>query len=187
MGRINDRGHDGGNIWRWQTIEKYVRKNNWTKGAELGVWVGETFKHLVKTCHNLHIIGVDLYEAQPGYDGPEQWTRGENGHAWDHETYYQDLVRFCQGYPGRAEIIKDFTTEAAKQVDDESLDFVYIDVWLEIEQIVPRIEKWSKKVRPGGIVSGHDWHYPPMQEILEFYRNEQPLYNVNNVWMWYKD
>ena len=27
MGRINDRGHSGGNIWRWQTIEKYVRKS----------------------------------------------------------------------------------------------------------------------------------------------------------------
>jgi hypothetical protein len=61
MGRIMDRGHDGGNTWRWMTLERLVKDNNWTKGAELGVWYGETFKYLVNNCPNLNLFGVDLY------------------------------------------------------------------------------------------------------------------------------
>ena len=169
MGRIRDRGHDGGNIWRWQTIEKYVRKNGWTKGAELGVWRGETFKHLVKTCHKLHIIGVDLYAPQPENNGPEKWTPGENGHQWDHEGYYQDLLRFCQAYPGRAEIIKDYTTEAAKQVADESLDFVFIDADHGYEGCLRDIEAWTPKVRRGGMIIGHDIHFPTVERAVTEY------------------
>jgi len=184
MGRIQDRGHDGGNIWRWQTIEKYVRLNGWTKGAELGVWLGETFKHLVKTCHNLHLIGVDLYEAQPGYDGPEQWTRGENGHAWDHETYYQDLLRFCQAYPGRAEIIKDYTTEAAKEVEDESLDFVFIDADHSYKGVMRDVEAWAPKVRKGGMIIGHDIHFPTVKEaVVELYGEDGYIVEDDFLWL----
>ena len=184
MGRINDRGHSGGNIWRWQTIEKYVRKNGWTKGAELGVWTGETFKHLVKTCHKLHLIGVDLYAAQPDQEGPEQWTRGENGHAWDHDTYYNNLVQFCQAYPGRAEIIKDYTTEAAKEVADESLDFVFIDADHSYMGVMRDVGAWAPKVKKGGMIIGHDIHFETVKTaVIELYGEDG--YSVEDDFLWF--
>lgn len=183
MGRIRDRGHDGGNIWRWQTLEKYVRKNGWTKGAELGVWRGETFKHLIQTCHNLHLIGVDLYAAQPESTGPEKWTPGENGHAWDHLAYYNDLLKFSEQYPGRAVIIKDYTTEAAKQVEDESLDFVFIDADHSYEGVMRDVQAWAPKVRKGGIVFGHDIHFDTVKRaVLELYGE---TYKVEDDFVWW--
>ena len=87
MGRIHDRGHDGGDVWRWLTLERFIKENNWTKGAELGVWYGETFKWLVNNCPDLNLFGVDLYAEQPENEGPQKYLPGEDGHIWTHDKY----------------------------------------------------------------------------------------------------
>ena len=47
--------------------------------------------------------------------------------------------------------------EASKDFLDNSLDFVFIDANHHYEFVVNDIAEWSKKVKPGGIVSGHDY------------------------------
>lgn len=184
MGMIQDRGHDGGNTWRWLTIERLVRQNGWTKGAELGVWMGQTFTHLVRTCKNLHMIGVDLYAPQPENNGPEKWTRGENGHPWDHEQYYKRMQQFCAQYPDRAVICKDYTTAVAETVEDESLDFVFIDADHGYEGCLRDIKAWAPKVRKGGYVMGHDIHFPTViQAVTEYYGENS--YNVEDDFVWW--
>jgi predicted O-methyltransferase YrrM len=45
----------------------------------------------------------------------------------------------------------------AKEFEDESLDFVFIDGNHAYEWVVQDIALWSKKVRKGGIIYGHDF------------------------------
>jgi hypothetical protein len=184
MGMIRDRGHDGGNTWRWLTIERLVRQNGWTKGAELGVWMGQTFTHLVRTCKHLHIIGVDLYAPQPENNGPEKWTAGENGHPWDHETYYKRMLQFSAQYPDRAQIIKGYTTEVAETLEDGSLDFVFIDADHGYEGCLRDIKAWAPKVRKGGYVMGHDIHFPTVQQAVTEYYGENS-WNVEDDFVWW--
>jgi len=47
--------------------------------------------------------------------------------------------------------------EASKDFLDESLDFVFIDANHHYEFVVNDIAEWSKKIKKGGIVSGHDY------------------------------
>lgn len=47
--------------------------------------------------------------------------------------------------------------DAVQEFDNESLDFVYIDANHEFQAVTNDIAEWSKKVRVGGIVSGHDF------------------------------
>ena len=47
--------------------------------------------------------------------------------------------------------------DALKFFEDDSLDFVFIDGNHEFQQATNDIAEWSKKVRKGGIVSGHDF------------------------------
>ena len=184
MGRIRDRGNDGGNVWRWNTLERFVKENNWTKGAELGIHDGANFKHLIKSCPDLNLIGVDLYESQPDNDGPEKWTPGENGHPWSHNKYHQDLLAFSSNYPGRAIVIKDYTTEAAKNVPDGSLDFVFIDADHGYEGCLRDIKAWESKVRPGGRVIGHDIHFPTVKRAVTEYFGENS-WNVEDDFVWW--
>lgn len=49
--------------------------------------------------------------------------------------------------------------DAVKDFADESLDFVYIDGNHNLKYVVEDICEWSKKVKNGGIISGHDYFY----------------------------
>lgn len=184
MGRIRDRGHDGGNVYRWKTLERLVNENRWTVGVELGVWQGETFKYLVSNCPELTMTGVDLYAAQPEHQGPEKWTAGENGHPWDHNSYYRDILQFSNNYPNRAHIIKDYTTEAAKRFEDSSIDFVFIDADHGHEGCLRDITAWAPKVRTGGYVIGHDIHFPTVRQAVAEYFGEG-LWKEEDDFVWW--
>ena len=47
--------------------------------------------------------------------------------------------------------------EAAKKVEDSSLDFVFIDANHHYEHVVQDMIAWYPKVRSGGLFSGHDY------------------------------
>lgn len=47
--------------------------------------------------------------------------------------------------------------EAAQKFKDNSLDFVFIDASHEYEDVKKDIEAWLPKVKPGGILAGHDY------------------------------
>jgi len=184
MDPIHDRGYNGGSIYRWETLVRFVNTYGWTKGAELGIHDGVNFKYLINNCPKLHMIGVDLYEPQPHNDGPERWLPGEYGHAWDHDAYYKDLLEFEITNPGRVKIIKDYTTEAAKTVEDKSLDFVFVDADHGYKGCLRDIEAWDCKIREGGIMFGHDIHFPTViQAVTEFYGENS--WNEEDDFIWW--
>jgi predicted O-methyltransferase YrrM len=59
--------------------------------------------------------------------------------------------------PFNCHVIRAYSMDAVRWFDDESLDFVYIDANHAYEPFCEDLEAWDKKVRKGGIVSGHDW------------------------------
>jgi hypothetical protein len=184
MGRIRDRGNDGGDTYRWFTLTKFVNEYNWTKGAELGVHDGVNFKYLVQNCPNLELIGVDLYEAQPDNNGPEKWTPGENGHLWKHEDYYNDVKSFCEKYPGKAHIFKDYTTNVADKFENETFDFVFVDADHGYEGCLRDIKAWAPKVKKGGRVIGHDIHFPSVKQAVTEYFGENS-WHVEDDFIWW--
>lgn len=48
--------------------------------------------------------------------------------------------------------------EAVGDFKDESLDFVYIDGFHEFDAVMSDLIFWVPKVRPGGIIAGHDYY-----------------------------
>ena len=49
--------------------------------------------------------------------------------------------------------------DALEDVPDESLDFIYIDANHDFMNFTQDLHYWIKKVKMGGIVSGHDYTY----------------------------
>ena len=47
--------------------------------------------------------------------------------------------------------------DAVKEFADNSLDFVYLDGNHNFTHIAEDIHHWLRKVKPGGILSGHDY------------------------------
>ena len=48
--------------------------------------------------------------------------------------------------------------EAAPKIPDASLDFVYIDGDHSFDFVMLDLILWARKVRPGGMISGHDYY-----------------------------
>ncbi len=117
-------------------------------GAEIGVFDGYFSEHLCKTIPRLFLYSIDAWEVYPGYRNQKFVGNMQEAEAKARER----LGSF------NCTIIKKFSIDAAKDFEDESLDFVYIDGNHEYKYVKEDIEEWAKKVRKGGIVAGDDYY-----------------------------
>ena len=119
-------------------------------GAEIGVANGRFSKYLCKGIPGLKLYCVDPWTAYPEYiehHDPEGQVVLNNCY----ETAKRRLAEYdCK-------LIKAYSLDAVKQFEDNSLDFVFIDGNHTFRHCIDDIDEWSKKVRIGGIVSGHDY------------------------------
>lgn len=124
------------------------------KGAEIGVYKGELTK---KFCDSgLFVFAVDPWKAYGNHaNSPDKIKSLQKrqdflyGHTNRHLEKHINL--------GNCKIIRKTSMEAVDQFEDGSLDFVYIDGNHSFRYIAEDLCEWSKKVRSGGIISGHDY------------------------------
>lgn len=115
-------------------------------GAELGVKEGYLSKTFLSSNTQLTMYSIDLWGVHESI--PE---------THDHELNYNLAVSNLEEYGSRSIIYRMLTTEAINNFKDNSLDFVYIDATHTYEAVKEEINLWSKKVKPNGLISGHDY------------------------------
>jgi predicted O-methyltransferase YrrM len=113
-------------------------------GAEIGVFFGIYSEELLKRNPNLFLYCIDPWEPYI-----------ERNDARKNQMVFRQAGRRLSKY--NAKIIRKTSVEALKDFTDESLDFVYIDAIHDYKNARHDVFEWSKKVRIGGIVSGHDY------------------------------
>ena len=129
-------------------LPKWLVDNGYMVGAEVGVYKGE-FTELFCKAGVKMIYAVDPYKSY--YPTPTDCVTQER-----QDFIYGHAQRLLAPYNNYKFIRKD-SLEAVNDFEDESLDFVYIDGDHSFKSVVCDIVEWSKKVRKGGIVSGHDY------------------------------
>lgn len=132
------------NVGREQLAELFCELG-FTLGAEIGVDQGEYSEILCSRNPNLHLLCVDPWET---YDG---WI----GFKREPEDAYDIARERLKNHD--CTFIRKRSLDALADLADNSLDFVYVDSNHRFEYVVADIAGWSRKVRSGGIVSGHDY------------------------------
>ncbi len=132
-----------------EQVELY-RELEYKVGAEIGVDRGLFSAEICKANP-----GVKLYCIDPWQDYPRYGEIYTTPYA---EQCYAEAVARLEPY--QCTIIRAPSMEAVKHFDDGALDFVYIDGNHAFEFVVNDIAEWSRKVRVGGMVSGHDYSRP---------------------------
>lgn len=182
---------------RKNVISKYITDYDLKKGAELGVWKGDTFMYLIETHPDLFMIGVDAYKERPENInkrslGKEAYINhtAPDGARWEHELDFKNITEFCLKYPDRTKFIRDDTDRAAEQVENESLDFVFIDADHSEEGVTNDIKNWGPKVKLGGFIIGHDYHSGGWPSVVNAVNktlgSENITTDVDNVWIYRK-
>lgn len=134
------------------------RELGFKKLVEVGVQRGIYSEILVNENPQATIFGVDSWKAYVTHPNKEylKTTQNHSSQEMLDKFYEQTKIRMssCKNYV----IIKEYSIDALKYFEDESLDFVYIDANHEYKHVMFDIVEWSKKVKKGGIVSGHDYY-----------------------------
>lgn len=122
-------------------------------GAEIGVYKGEFSEKFCKV--GLNHFAIDPWIAFPGQGRTQQVQERQ-------DFLYGHTKRVLDPYPN-CTVIRKTSMDAVKDFINGSLDYVYIDGNHELKYIVEDIVEWSKKIKKGGIVSGHDyWNTNPL-------------------------
>jgi hypothetical protein len=75
----------------------------------------------------------------------------------DREQDYQAARERLSQFGERVRFHRLTSVEAAPAFPDESLDFVYIDANHATEHVRQDVLNWWPKIKPHGIMAGHDW------------------------------
>ena len=111
------------------------------KGAEIGIDRGRFSEYMLSHIPDCNLLSVD----------PWRWKlRGE--------SRYASTVSRLEPYGERSTIIRKDSFDAVHDIADESLDFVYIDGDHTFDYVMTDLIWWVKKVRYGGVISGHDYY-----------------------------
>ena len=137
-------------------------------GAEIGVERGRFSEILCKAIPDLKLICVDPWGVY-GYNSAEKM-----------DVVYQHALNRLKNFNIEFKRMK--SVDAAKEVPDGSLDFVYVDALHEFDNVMIDIITWAPKVRIGGIVSGHDY---TIQYTYGVINAVQAYVRVHNVANWY--
>jgi predicted O-methyltransferase YrrM len=114
-------------------------------GAEIGVLYGVNSEVLLKANQGLKLFCVD------------PWIPYGNRKINIIRKRFRSTMKLLAPY--NVQYIRKMSMDALSDIADNSLDFVYIDANHHYSFVKEDIIEWSKKVRSGGIVSGHDYIY----------------------------
>lgn len=162
---------------RFQWLAGEIKNRGYKVGAELGCKTGRTTKYLLKQVPDLHLIAVDLWGPLPDLDPAYE--------SWDFGAMYRRFLGNTRSHQDRLTILRMRTNEACYRVEDGSLGFVFIDADHSYESVMEDLELWVPKVKAGGMVSGHDTHFPGVYRAITEYFPKGDLSMVRHDHCWF--
>lgn len=157
-------------------------------GTLQGWFAWRCMKYLPKT--------AQLFCIDPFLDNPEE--------GWDGEYNFKCWKKNLTAELGKRIFLKRGASfdEAKKWGDGVKIDFLFIDGDHRMENVVFDLVGWGARVRPGGLIAGHDIdgkHGKAVKEALEYYCPKNGIdqvhvgkvysftgVQVTNCWWFYK-
>lgn len=149
-------------------------------GAEIGVSWGRTTEYLLA-----HLKFKRYYAIDPWlpYEGDNKGSVFNNKAEAD--SHYREAMKRILPHWDKVKVLEMTSKEAAEQVEDNELDFVFIDGDHSLNAVTEDLNLWWPKVKTGGIFSGHDWSYfevaPAVRRFLKG-SEKNPAIGPNDMW-----
>jgi len=151
-----------------EDLAKIYNTLGYKVGAEIGVLDGRHSRIMMENVPGLKLFCIDPWVA---------FNRMS-------EEKIAKIYKRCQDRLKNydVEYMRMTSMEAIEKIPDRSLDFVYIDGLHEFDSIMMDLIHWSKKVRFGGIVAGHDYFANYQMGVMDAANAYTGAHNIND---WY--
>lgn len=138
----------------WQAayplLSAVINKHQYMIGVEIGVAFGGHSEAILNRTNVKKLYSVDRYQHDPGYEDPLNYS----------DAQFDELYEFVKNrlsvFGDRCQLLRLDSAQAAQNIPDD-IDFVYIDADHSYEGVFRDLCLWSRKIRDGGIIAGHDY------------------------------
>lgn len=135
--------------------------------AEIGVWFGRSLIHLAQHCKRLgkrvKFYAVDTFKGESNQKEHEATVKLCGGSIRPH---FEANLKRC-GVSDMVKIIESDSALGAACVDDKSLAFCFVDAAHDYASVKRDIAAWLPKVKPGGIIAGHDIQHAEVKQAVD--------------------
>jgi len=138
---------------RFDFLNRMIAEHGFKLGAEIGTGKGKTGMEILEANPKLRLYQIAFYPNEGDFTDNYMYPGFHDSTLRARMLWQRRISRFRD----RVIILAMPSHEAAPNVKDESLDFIFIDADHSYEHCKQDIELWSPKVRPGGMISGHDY------------------------------
>ena len=139
-------------------MAKLIKEKNLKVGAEIGLGYGGNAENMFKNTNLEHLYGVDPFAHD------DNTNSVMNVSQEDFDDIYRLVKQKLSPFADRFKLVRETSVRAANEVPD-NLDFVYIDGEHSYEGVFNDLCTWTKKVKMGGIIAGHDYNHPNLPGI----------------------
>jgi hypothetical protein len=148
-------------------------------GVEVGVCLAHTTEAFIKGIKNLKkLYAIDNYPTFVDWDGSD-WNQDRQNLM--KKTAQEKMIP----YKSKVEFLHISSQEFVRTIEDESLDFVFIDGDHSYEAALKDFENYYPKIKNGGIFAGHDIQLNSIHTALTHFlkeRYDQVSIVSNSAW-----
>ena len=155
--------------------------------VEIGVYGGASLLSIVDICkeNKNHLYGIDPWELIKFHNDKKSsplLLKKKQNELKSRRCNLEKIIEELKY--DHVSLIKDFSVNAARTFEDESVDLVFIDGSHGYESVKADLENWFPKIKKNGILGGDDWGWPLVQKaVCEFtQKNNLKVGNIQNHW-----
>jgi len=122
--------------------------------CEIGVQRGVMSKRILQAISSIEIHHlIDPWEHQTNTN----YQDGANVIQEEQEERLNICKQNLEPWSSKTNYIRGYSSEVSDQIEDESLDFIYIDGRHDYVGLLQDLNLYLKKMKPGSIMAGHDY------------------------------
>jgi len=171
-------------------IARLISTHNVHIFAEIGVWKFKLGKKIMIDPSVLRTIkeywAVDPYQEMPQYNDPSLDNVMNKMGRISQERWnalYQMTCKYLLWFH-QVKLLRMTSKQASVLFPKDYFDMVFIDGDHTCEGVTQDFNLWKPKVRPGGILCGHDYHsYIGVKQAIDRQPYDFELFPEETVWL----
>jgi SAM-dependent methyltransferase len=132
--------------------------------VEIGCWKGRSISYLAvevaNSGKNIAITAVDPFTGSIEHSEMDIIKT---------QTLFDCFCSNIEPIKDMVRVLQMKSEDAYRLFKDESQDFVFIDGCHEWECVRKDIICWYSKIKPGGVLAGHDYIHPPVSKAVHMF------------------
>ncbi len=148
---------------RWDVLAGFMAEQGYKTFVEVGCKEGRTTGHILKTIPDARAVAIDPWFVQPQTAD----ATAETYEKWNFAEIEAEFWKNIGPNKDRCAMYRCTSAEAHDKVfvggagfaPIEQADLIFIDARHDYDSVLEDIRLWWPRVRPGGILAGHDFNH----------------------------